>query len=188
MQVPGWRPPVWPGCAAVLALAPELVLLLVQGSVLMWVPELAPVLALEARPLLGLARSALLGLGLLQAGLLQAGVAWRCCWPPAPAALSLQELWPQPVPAEMLGSAPCPSSCQPPAQRRGSHPVAPVGPVATAASVWRAVRGCPGSVATAQAGWCWVPEQGWRPWAVLVMLQGQVLGWGRAVRLRELRR
>ena len=50
MQVPVWRPPVWPGCAAVVALAPELVLLLVQGSVLMWVPELA----LEARPLLGL--------------------------------------------------------------------------------------------------------------------------------------
>ena len=50
MQVPGWRPPVWLECAAVLALAPELVLLLVQGSVLMWVP----VLVLEARPVLGL--------------------------------------------------------------------------------------------------------------------------------------
>ena len=41
---------LWLECAAVLALAPELVLLRVQGSVLMWVPELA----LEARPLLGL--------------------------------------------------------------------------------------------------------------------------------------
>ena len=50
VQVQVWRPPVWPGCAAVLALAPELVLLRVQGSVLLWVP----VLALEARPVLGL--------------------------------------------------------------------------------------------------------------------------------------
>ena len=51
---------VWLGCAAVLALASELVLLRVQGSVLIWVPELALVLVLGARLLLGLARSALL--------------------------------------------------------------------------------------------------------------------------------
>ena len=54
MQVPGWRPPVWPGCAAVLALELVLVLLRVQGSVLMWVPELALVPELGALPLLGL--------------------------------------------------------------------------------------------------------------------------------------
>ena len=34
VQMPGWRPPVWLGCAAVLALAPELTLVLLR------VPEL----------------------------------------------------------------------------------------------------------------------------------------------------
>ena len=122
----------------------------------------------------------------LSPGLLPAEVAWRCCWPPAPAAASLQALWPRPVPAGMLGSAPSPSSCLPPAQRHGWHQGAPVGPAATAAFGWRAVRGCPGSVARARAGWCWRPLQGWRPPAVPVMAQGQVLGWGWAPRLRGL--
>ena len=48
MQLPGWRPMVWLGCAAVLALAPELTLVLLR------VPELG------ARPLLGLLRPGLL--------------------------------------------------------------------------------------------------------------------------------
>ena len=112
--------------------------------------------------------------------------AWRCCWPPARAAASRPELWPPPVPAGMPGFAPCPSNCQPPAQRPGWHPGAPVGPAATAASGGRVIRGCPGSVATARAGWCWLPVQGWRPSAVPVMAQGQVLGWGCAPRLRGL--
>ena len=47
MQLPGWRPLVWLGCAAVLALAPELTLVLLR------VPELG------ARPLLGLLRPVL---------------------------------------------------------------------------------------------------------------------------------
>ena len=47
---------VWLGCAAVLALTPELtlVLLRVPGSVQSWVPALAPVLVWWARPLPGL--------------------------------------------------------------------------------------------------------------------------------------
>ena len=119
---------------------------------------------------------------------MQAEVAWRCCWAPAPAALSRQELWPPLVPAGTPGSAPCPSSCQPPAQQRGWHPGAPVGPVATATSGWRAVQGCPGSVATARAGSYWVPAQEWRPSAVPVMLPAQVLDWGRGPLLLGLRR
>ena len=124
----------------------------------------------------------------LRPELLPSQVAWRCCWPPAPAAASLQALWPRPVPAGMLGSAPSPSSCLPPAQRHGWHQGAPVGPAATAAFGWRAVRGCPGSVARARAGWCWRPLQGWRPPAVPAMelAQGQVLGWGWAPRLQVL--
>ena len=120
----------------------------------------------------------------LRPGLLPAEVAWRCCWPPAPAASSLQALWPRPVPAGMPGSAPSPSSCLPPAQRHGWHQGAPVGPAATAASGWRAVRGSPGSVARARPGLCWLPAQGWRPSAVPVMVEGQVLGWGLAPRLQ----
>ena len=38
MQLPGWRPMVWLGCAAVLALAPELTLVFLR------VLALAPVL------------------------------------------------------------------------------------------------------------------------------------------------
>ena len=53
-----------------MALAPELVLLRVQGSVLMWVPELVPelvrVLVRGARPLLGLLRQELLQQGTLR--------------------------------------------------------------------------------------------------------------------------
>ena len=48
MQLPGWRPMVWLGCVEVLALAPELTLVLLR------VPELGPVPELGARPLLGL--------------------------------------------------------------------------------------------------------------------------------------
>ena len=110
-------------------------------------------------------------------------MAWRCCWPPGPAALSRPELWPQPVPAGTPGSAPSPSSFQPPAQRHDWHPGAPVALAVTTTSGWRAVRGWPGSVATAPAGLCWVPMQGWRPSAVPVTPQGQVLGWGRAPQL-----
>ena len=97
--------------------------------------------------------------------------AWRCCWLPGSAASSHRELWPPPVPAVTPGSAPSPSSCQPPAQLRGWHPVAPVALAARATSGWRAVRGCPGSVATVRAGWCWATAQGWRPLAVPVMPQ-----------------
>ena len=55
MQLPGWRPMVWLGCAAVLALAPapELTLVLLR------VPALGPVPELGARPLLGLLRPVL---------------------------------------------------------------------------------------------------------------------------------
>ena len=48
--MPGWLPTVWLGCAAVLARAPELVLMLLRVS------ELGPVPVLGARPLLGLLR------------------------------------------------------------------------------------------------------------------------------------
>ena len=54
VQLPVWRPMVWLGCAAVLALAPELPLVLLK------VPELG------ARPLLGLLRPGLLRPGLLR--------------------------------------------------------------------------------------------------------------------------
>ena len=53
MQLPGWRPMVWLGCAAVLALAPELTLVLLR------VPALGPVPESGARPLLGLLRPGL---------------------------------------------------------------------------------------------------------------------------------
>ena len=53
VQLPVWRPMVWLGCAAVLALAPELPLVLLK------VPELGPVPELGARPLLGLLRPGL---------------------------------------------------------------------------------------------------------------------------------
>ena len=48
MQLPGWRPMVWLGCVEVLALAPELTLVLLR------VPELGPVPEWGARPLLRL--------------------------------------------------------------------------------------------------------------------------------------
>ena len=38
--LPGWRPTVWLGCAAVLALAPELTLMLLRVPSLGPVPEL----------------------------------------------------------------------------------------------------------------------------------------------------
>ena len=48
VQRPGWRPTVWLGFAAVLALGPELTLVLLRVRALGSVPELG------ARPLLGL--------------------------------------------------------------------------------------------------------------------------------------
>ena len=62
VQLPGWRPMVWFGCAAVLALAPapELTLALVLLRVLALGPVPVPVPELRARPLLGLFRPALL--------------------------------------------------------------------------------------------------------------------------------
>ena len=54
VQLPGWRPMVWLGCAAVLALVPELTLVLLGLQALGSVPELG------ARPLLGLLRPAVL--------------------------------------------------------------------------------------------------------------------------------
>ena len=53
MQLLDWRPTVWLGCAAVLALAPELPLMLLRVQTLEAVPELG------ARPLLGLMRPGL---------------------------------------------------------------------------------------------------------------------------------
>ena len=149
------------------------VLVGVPGSALVWV-----LVDGWARPLpgewrwlavrWGLSRSGLPRLGLLGSAVLRLVVAWRCCWPPEPAASSPPELWPPPVPAGMPGFAPCPSSCPPPAPPRGWHPGAPVGLAVTATSGWRAVRGCPGSAATARAGWCWAMAPGWTPSAVLV--------------------
>ena len=46
VQLSGWRPKVWFGCAAVLALAPEL------APVLLREPALGPVPVLAARPAL----------------------------------------------------------------------------------------------------------------------------------------
>ena len=66
MQLPGWRPTVWLGCAAVLAPAPELTLTLV----LLRVPALGPVPELGARPLLGLLRPGLFRPAWLRPGLL----------------------------------------------------------------------------------------------------------------------
>ena len=55
IQLPGWRPMVWLGCAVVLALAPAPELTLVLLRVL----ALGPVPELGARPLLGLLRPGL---------------------------------------------------------------------------------------------------------------------------------
>ena len=60
VQLPGWRPMVWLGCAAVLAQAPKLTLMWLR------VPALVPVLARGARPLPGLLRQELLQQGLLR--------------------------------------------------------------------------------------------------------------------------
>ena len=64
MQLPGCRPTVWLGCAAVLALAPELTLVSLR------VPELGLVPELGARPLLGLLRPGLFRPAWLRPGLL----------------------------------------------------------------------------------------------------------------------
>ena len=60
VQLSGWRPKVWFGCAAVLALAPELALVLLRE------PALGPVPVFGARPEPGLLRS-----GLFQPALLR---------------------------------------------------------------------------------------------------------------------
>ena len=64
MQLPGWRPMVWLGCAAVPVERPVLglVLLRVPGSVQPWVPALVR----GARPLLGLLLWELLQQGMLR--------------------------------------------------------------------------------------------------------------------------
>ena len=60
VQLSGWRPKVWFGCAAVLALAPEL------APVLLRVRELRAVPVLWAQPLLGLLRPGLFRPALLR--------------------------------------------------------------------------------------------------------------------------
>lgn len=88
-----------------------------------------------------------LGLRVLCLPALRPSVRRRCGFPaPAGASRPWSGRWP--VPAGPPGFAPCPSSCPPPARRRGGCRCARAVPAVRAACVWRAAPGRPGSAAT----------------------------------------